>query len=212
MQEIGPVTLEGEWVRLAPLERGHGAALAAIAADEEVWRYLPAALATPADLDAWLGTAMDNAAAGTELPFVTIEKATGALAGATRLMDIQRQHRTVEIGNTWLGRAWWRSAINSEAKYLLLRHIFDTLGYQRACLKTDRLNERSQRAIERLGAVREGVLRKHMIVRDGRARDTVYYSIVDDEWPAVRARMETRLYGAAGGAHDRGDRDGARGE
>ena len=108
-------------------------------------------------------------------------------------MDIQYAHHAVEIGGTWLGRAWWRTALNSESKYLLLRHLFDAIGCRRVCFKTDLRNERSQRAIERLGAVREGVLRKHMVVQGGRSRDSVYYSIIDDEWPALRVKMEQNL-------------------
>lgn len=192
---LEPVTLEGHWVRLAPLERRHIDALAAISADEELWRLLPEPLATREDIERWVERALANAATGSELPFVTIERASGGVIGGTRYMDIRREHRAIEIGSTWLGRAWWRTAMNSEAKYLMLRHLFDVLGCRRVSLKTDGLNLRSQRAIERLGAVREGVLRKHMIVQGGRARDTVYYSILDDEWPAVKAKLEAGLYG-----------------
>lgn len=198
MIEIGPVTLEGRWTRLEPLARRHAVDLAAISADEEIWQYLPAPLATQEAVDAFVAKALAALDRGDEVPFATVERATGAVIGTTRYMDIRREHRAVEIGYTWLGRAWWRTAINSEAKYLMLRHLFDAVGCWRVSLKTDRLNERSQRAIERLGAVREGVLRKHMIVQGGRARDTVYYSIVDDEWPSIRARMESQLYGTPG--------------
>ena len=197
---IEPVTLEGRWVRLAPLERRHVDGLAAVSADEELWRLLPTPLGTRDDVAAWVEQALANAASGAEMPFVTIERASGTIIGSTRFMDIRPEHRAVEIGSTWLGRAWWRSAVNSEAKYLMLRHLFEALGCQRVCLKTDLLNLRSQRAIERLGAVREGVLRKHLIVWDGRVRDTVYYSILDDEWPEVKGRLEAGLYGSAGAA------------
>lgn len=192
--EIGPVTLEGRWVRLAPMERRHAADLARIGVDTEVWRYLTVPLSTSAEIERYVDAALAAAARGDEVPFVIADAATGEIAGTTRFMDIRREHRAVEIGNTWLGRSWWRSVVNSEAKYLLLRYLFDA-GCGRVSLKTDLLNERSQRAIERLGAVREGVLRKHMIVQGGRSRDTVYYSITDDEWPAIRARMEATLYG-----------------
>lgn len=194
MEAIVPLVLEGRFVRLEPLERRHEAALALVAVDEELWRYFTSSLATPDGLRRWIDTALDNAARGTELPFATVELATGTVAGGTRVMDIQYAHDTVEIGATWLGRAWWRTAINSESKYLLLRHLFDTIGCRRVSLKTDLLNTRSQRAIERLGAVREGVLRKHMLVQGGRSRDTVYYSILDDEWPQTRKNMERNLY------------------
>lgn len=195
MIEVGPVTLQGQWVRLAPLEQRHAGDLAAVATDREVWQYLLAPLATPADVELFVERALAAAERGEEVPFVTVDCATETVVGTTRFMDIRREHHAVEIGNTLLGRAWWRTVLNSEAKYLLMRHLFDTIGCQRVSLKTDRLNERSQRAIERLGAVREGVLRKHMIVQNGRPRDTVYYSIVDEEWPAIKARMEESLYG-----------------
>jgi RimJ/RimL family protein N-acetyltransferase len=194
---IEPVTLEGRWVQLAPLERRHVDGLAAVSNDDEVWRYISMPLRTRDEVEAWVADALANAASGAELPFVTIERASGTVIGSTRFMDIRRAHRAVEIGGTWLGRAWWRTAVNSEAKYLMLRHLFEELGCVRVCLKTDLLNLRSQRAIERLGGVREGVLRRHMIVYDGRLRDTVYYSILDDEWPAVKARLEAGLHGTA---------------
>jgi RimJ/RimL family protein N-acetyltransferase len=195
MIQIGPVTLEGHSVRVEPLSWAHEAELAPLAMDEAIWRYLPASLATTEAFHGWMDSALRAAESGTEVPFVIIDRSSGALAGSTRFFDIRPTHRAVEIGHTWLGRNWWRSVINSETKYLLLRHLFDTLGCQRVSLKTDRLNERSQQAIERLGATREGVLRKHMIVQGGRARDTVYFSILDDEWPTIRDRMERELYG-----------------
>lgn len=197
MREVEPVVLEGRFIRLEPLERRYEAALAAIAtSDGDVWRYLRYPLATPDDVHTWLDEALRSQAEGRELPFVTVERATGAVVGSTRIMDIQPPHDTVEIGGTWLGPAWRRTAINTESKYLLLRHIFDDLCCRRVTIKTDLLNTRSQRAIERLGAVREGVLRKHLIVQGGRSRDSVYYSIIDDEWPSVRALLQARLYGA----------------
>ncbi|HZS88031.1 MAG TPA: GNAT family protein [Chloroflexota bacterium] len=193
---IGPATLEGRWVRLEPLQRQHVDALAAISGDEEIWRYISMPLATHSDVATFVERALATAERGDEIPFVIIEKVTGTIVGSTRFMDIRREHRAVEIGSTWLGRAWWRTAINSESKYLLLRHLFDDVGCLRVSLKTDARNLRSQRAIERLGAVREGVLRKHMIVQNGYSRDTVYYSIIDTEWPAIRSTMERNLYGS----------------
>ncbi len=195
MREIGPVTLEGRWVRLEPLQSHHELALLAISRDEEIRRHLAATLDTPEDVHRWMEHAMVTADRGVEAPFATVEQATSLVVGTTRFMDIQPAHRTAEIGGTWLDRSKWRTILNSEAKYLMLRYLFDEVGFQRVWFKTDRLNERSQRAIERLGAVREGVLRKHMIVHGGRSRDSVVYSIIDDEWPAIRARMEKDLYG-----------------
>jgi len=195
LREIGPVTLEGRWARLEPLQPRHEPALMAISRDEEVRRHLAATLDTPEDVHRWMEHAAMAAARGAELPFATVERATGLVVGTTRFMDIQPTHRTAEIGGTWLDRSRWRTVLNSEAKYLMLRYLFDEVGFQRAWFKTDALNERSRRAIERLGAVREGVLRKHMIVHGGRSRDSVVYSIVDDEWPVIRGKMERNLYG-----------------
>ncbi len=194
MIHLEPTMLEGRWLRLEPLEPRHEAELAPLAMDREVWQYLFAPLATPKDVHDYLQQAFATAATGAEIPFAQVERVTSRVIGATRIMDIRREHDAVEIGHTWLGRSWWRSAMNSESKYLLLHHLFDAVGCKRVALKTDRLNERSQRAIERLGAVREGILRKHMIVQGGRSRDTVYYSILDEEWPAIRAKMEAGLY------------------
>jgi RimJ/RimL family protein N-acetyltransferase len=176
------------------MREDHADGLARVALDPEIWRYLPVLVADRSDVDAWVTSALENWATGTELPFVQIETESGTIIGSTRLMDIRPEHRGVEIGYTWIARPWWRTRINSEAKFLLLRYLFEEAGCVRVALKTDMLNERSQRAIERLGAQREGVLRKHMIVQGGRFRDTVYYSILDDEWPGIKARMQQELY------------------
>jgi len=141
----------------------------------------------------WIQLAAAQTEAGTSVWFAVIDTATGQAVGVTSLMDIRRGDRGLEIGGTWLTPRVWRSAVNSECKYLLLRHAFEVLGCIRVQLKTDSRNTRSQRAIERLGAVKEGVLRKHMILHDGYTRDTVMYSIVDDEWPVVKARLEATL-------------------
>jgi RimJ/RimL family protein N-acetyltransferase len=197
--DIQPVTLEGRWVRLEPLRAEHHDPLTAIAGDEEIWEWFPWPLDDEAYFRSWLESALMNARAGGELPFVIVERDTDTVAGSTRFMDIRPGDRALEIGSTWLGRRWWRTAINSEAKYLLFRHAFDTLGCLRVCLKTDALNVRSRRAIERLGAQYEGTLRKHMIVHDRRVRDSVYYSITDEEWPPIRERMASALYGEVSG-------------
>src|SRR5947209_3634098 len=157
---IEPVTLEGRWVRLEPMRLDHVPALTLVALDPEIWRYISPVLETEDDVERWARWSLDNAVLGTELPFVQIERETDTIVGSTRFMDIRPEHRGVEIGYTWLARPWWRTRINSEAKYLLLCHLFDVVRCVRVALKTDLLNERSQRAIERLGAKREGVLRK----------------------------------------------------
>ena len=189
-----PVVLEGRYARLEPLDTRHAEDLFAVGQDEAIWRYLPRPrLTSAADARQMIEAAQALAATGTQLPFAIIGKAAGRAVGSTRFLDIRRQDRGIEIGWTWLGTAFQRTPINTECKYLLLRHAFDTLGAVRVQLKTDLRNERSQHAIERLGAVREGVLRRHMMLWDGFIRDTVYYSIVDAEWPAVRGRLETFL-------------------
>ncbi|MGB8648578.1 MAG: GNAT family protein [Anaerolineae bacterium] len=186
-----PVTLTGRWVQLAPLSIDHAEDLWTVAEDEEIWRYM--LYDTPHSLQemrAIVQDALDRQAHGEVLAFTQIDRASGRAIGQTRYLDISVKDRHVEIGSTWIGRAYWRTPINTESKYLLLQHAFEELGCIRVQLKTDLRNTRSQKAIERLGAVREGVLRKNMIVRDAYARSSVYFSIVDDEWPAIKARLK----------------------
>jgi RimJ/RimL family protein N-acetyltransferase len=161
-----------------------------------VWAYLwRGAFVSVADAREWIEGALQTAAKGGECPFAIIDLATERAVGSTRYMDIAPTDRRLEIGWTWLGRNYWRSAVNTECKYLLLTHAFDSLKCLRVQLKTDLRNERSQRAIERLGAVREGVLRKHMILalKENYQRSTVMYSILDSEWPTVKAGLEAKL-------------------
>jgi RimJ/RimL family protein N-acetyltransferase len=189
MPWVEPVTLTGAHVVLEPAAERHLAGLLAAAQDDLVWTWLlwPRPR-SEADVAAMLEGERRIA-----LPFAQIESATGRAVGITTYRDVDEQHRTLEIGGTWLGRTWWRTALNTEAKLLLLRHAFETLGANRVALKTDIRNERSQAAIARLGAVREGVLRHQYIRPDGSLRDTVIYSIVPHEWPVIRARLEARL-------------------
>jgi RimJ/RimL family protein N-acetyltransferase len=199
-----PVILEGSHVRLEPLDLSHAEDLYAVGNDERIWRYMPRArLAGLADAREMIQEARAAAADGSQIPFAIIERHCNRAVGSTRYLDIRRRDRALEIGWTWLGSAYQRTPINTECKYLLLRHAFEALGAVRVQLKTDLRNEGSQRAIERLGAIREGVLRKHMSVWDGFIRDTVYYSILDNEWPGVRRRIEAlleRREGSDGGA------------
>jgi RimJ/RimL family protein N-acetyltransferase len=191
---IGPVTLEGDVVRLEPLSLAHAPGLHAAAQDASIWRWMPTKLNGPRErVERWIDAALLAQEAGTILPFATVLRASGEPVGATRYLNISRGDRGLEIGWTWLAPRVQRTAVNSECKYLLLRHAFETLGAIRVQLKTDGRNTISQRAIERLGAIREGTLRKHMILEDGYQRDSVMYSILDDEWPAVRARLEGAL-------------------
>ncbi|HLZ22169.1 MAG TPA: GNAT family protein, partial [Ktedonobacterales bacterium] len=191
---VEPVTLVGENVRLEPLELAHAEALYLAGQHPRIWDYMPVdPSASVASMRAWIAEALAAREASTQMPFAIFERATNAIPGSTRYLDISAHDRNLEIGWTWLTPAAQRTAVNTECKYLLLRHAFETLGAIRVQLKTDRRNETSQRAIERLGAVREGILRKQRIVRDGYQRDSVMYSITDDEWPAVKAGLEAKL-------------------
>ena len=190
---VGPVTLEGRHVRLEPLAMAHLAGLAEIGLDEELWRWIPVPVRTREDLAAYIETALSEQERRVSLPFALVEKTTGRAIGSTRYGSIDRTHHRVEIGWTWVGREWQRTAVNTEAKYLLLRHAFETLGCIRVELKTDSLNEKSRAAILRIGAKEEGIFRNHMITASGRIRHSVYFSIVDSEWPAVKARLESKL-------------------
>jgi len=190
---VAPVTLEGRHVRLESLGREHLVGLAAVGLDEELWRWIPTAVRTTEEMAAYIDTALGEQARGVSLPFAIVEKAKGRAIGSTRYGNIDCQHRRVEIGWTWVARDWQRTAVNTEAKYLLLHHAFEKLGCIRVELKTDSLNERSRAAILRIGAKEEGVFRNHMITASGRIRHSVYFSIVDTEWPTVKTRLETML-------------------
>jgi len=192
--KVDPVVLSGKFIRLEPLSQEHVLGLSAAGMDPTIWRYmLYGELTSLEKMADWVNDILSRAAAGTDQPFVVVHLASGRLAGATRYMDIRPAHRSLEIGGTWYGAEFQRTAVNTEAKYLLLRHAFETLGCIRVQFKADSRNERSLRAIERIGAQREGLLRNHMILSDGTYRHSVYYSILDDEWPAVKARLEEKL-------------------
>lgn len=190
---IAPVTLEGRHVRLEPLSRAHRDALVAVGLDEELWRWIPDPVRTPQEMAAYLEIALADQARGVSLPFAIVEKKSGQVIGSTRYANIERVHRRVEIGWTWVARQWQRTAVNTECKYLLLRHAFETLGSMRVELKTDSLNEKSRNAILRIGAKQEGVFRNHMITASGRIRHSIYFSIIDSEWPEVKSRLEEKL-------------------
>ncbi len=191
---VQPVTLTGAVVRLEPLSQDYADELYQVCQDPEIWRYKPLdASRSPEAFRAMIATALAAQEAGQQLPFVILDRNTGNAIGSTRYLNIMPTDYGLEIGWTWLMRSVWRTAVNTECKYLLLRHAFETLGAIRVQLKTDSRNERSQRAIERLGAVREGILRKQMILESGYQRDTVMYSIIDTEWPAVKAGLEAKM-------------------
>jgi len=190
---LAPVTLEGRSVRLEPLTSWHHAGLCEIGLDPELWRLIPYRVSTEDEMRDYIGSALAAQTAGTAMPFATVERASGRVVGSTRFMNIDVANRRVEIGATWIAKPWQRSAINTEAKYLMLRHAFETLKCIRVELKTDALNQRSRQAILRIGAREEGVLRQHMVTWSGRLRDSVYFSILDSEWAGVKADLEARL-------------------
>lgn len=189
-----PVTLEGQFVRLEPLSEAHVPALALVGIDDRIWQYMVyGQIHTEDDMRKWVQTLLDGQAAGTDLPYAIIHMASGRVAGATRYLDIRPAHQGLEIGGTWYGLEFQRSIVNTECKYLLLRYAFETLGTIRVQFKADLRNERSLRAIERIGAKREGILRNHMVLPDGVRRDSVFYSIIDSEWPEIKDRLEKKL-------------------
>ena len=191
---LEPITLEGQHVRLEPLTTAHLAGLIAAGRDRAIFRWMPVPIRTDDDIAAMLETALADQAAGTAVPFATIERATGRVVGSSRFMAIDTAHRRVEIGWTWIAPAWQRTAVNSEAKRLMLQHAFETWGCNRVEFKTDSLNVRSRAALTRLGAVEEGTFRNHMVVEGGaRLRHSVYFSITPDEWPAINAKLAERL-------------------
>lgn len=189
-----PVTLAGRHARLEPLAEPHRASLLKHGADAQIWRWMPTLRADPREsVQVWFDRAVAGMARGDVMAWAVVAIATGEAVGGTTYLDIAPADKRLEIGSTWLTPAVWRTAINTECKYLLLRHAFETLGCNRVQLKTDQRNERSQAAIARLGAVREGVLRSQMVMPDGWVRDTVMFSIIASEWPAVKARLEHLL-------------------
>ena len=193
--KVFPVTLAGRFVSLEPLCKAHIPGLAEVGLDDRIWQYMRYGIVrTKADLSAWVLDMLRLQEAGNDLPFAVIHLPGGKPVGCTRYLDIHPQDRNLEIGGTWYGIDYQRTAVNTESKYLLLKHAFESLGCLRVVFKADQRNERSQRAIERLGASKEGVLRNHVILPDGHVRSSVVYSILIEEWPQVRANLEEKLY------------------
>jgi RimJ/RimL family protein N-acetyltransferase len=189
---VEPVTLRGSSVVLEPMRSEHAEALAQVGLEPELWRWIPTAVTTLDDMRAYVAKALEEQRRGVSLPFVII--AQGQVAGSTRYGNIDLANRRLEIGWTWVAPAYQRTAVNTEAKLLLLTHAFEKLGIHRVELKTDALNQKSRTAIARLGAVEEGTFRKHIVTASGRVRDTVYYSIIDTEWPTIKRRLEKWLH------------------
>jgi RimJ/RimL family protein N-acetyltransferase len=190
---VEPITLVGRHIRLEPLSLAHHTQLCEVGLDDELWRWTVQPVSTLEEMRAYIQTALADRASGVALPFATIEKATGRVIGSTRFGNIDRVNRHVEIGWTWLGLKWQRTAANTEAKYLMLRHAFENWSCLRVEFKTDSLNTQSRAALLRLGAKVEGTFRNHMVTSSGRLRHSVYYSIIDSEWPAVKAALEQKL-------------------
>lgn len=190
---VGPVVLEGNHVRLEPLRPEHLSGLIEAGLDSEIWRWMPTPLQSPGDMRAWLEQSLEDAAGGREMPYATIARDASRVVGSTRYMNVEPRHRRLEIGWTWIAPQWQRSAINTEAKLLMLRHAFESLGALRVEFKTDALNVRSRAALLGIGATEEGTLRSHMITSNDRRRDSVYFSIIEEEWPRVRQHLEARL-------------------
>jgi RimJ/RimL family protein N-acetyltransferase len=190
---LEPTTLTGTHVRLVPLALEHVDALCAVGLDASIWRWMPMQVRGRGDMLAFVNEALAAQDTGSALAFATTLRDSGLVVGSTRFMNIALDQRRVEIGGTWIAPAWQRSGVNTEAKFLMLRHAFEAWHCMRVELKTNALNATSRAAILRLGAVEEGTFRKHMLNADGTIRDSVYFSIVDDEWPRVKARLDMRM-------------------
>jgi N-acetyltransferase len=191
---IAPVTLTGRYALLEPLSEAHIPGLAEVGVGQDFWHFmLYGDMNTEADMRNWVLDILGRAEKGTDLPFVAIDLASGRVAGATRYLNMMPKDRGLEIGGTWYGMDFQRTVINTECKYLLMSYAFEKLGAIRVQLKTDSRNERSQRAIERIGAKKEGVLRNHMILPDGYFRHSVFYSVLDTEWPDVKKNLEEMM-------------------
>jgi len=190
---LEPVTLEGQYVRLEPLSMDHYANLCEVLLDEEIGRWLPYSIATPDDMRQFIEMAVRFQAEGSSFTFATIYKSANRAVGTSRYLNIDDDSHTLEIGGTLIGKQWQRTVVNTEAKYLMLRHAFETLGCLRVQFKTDSLNTKSRNALARIGAKEEGVIRNHMICSNGRLRHSVLFSITDEEWPAVRSNLEAKL-------------------
>ena len=191
--DVHPITLTGRVVRLEPMTIEHVEELILVGLEPELWRLQSSPIQTEDDMRDYVLNALDLQRQGAALPFTIVDQTTGKIIGSTRYFDIATEHRRLEIGATWLNSAYQRTGANTEAKLLLLTHAFEILGAIRVVLKTEVLNTRSRRAIERIGAIQEGIFRKHLIATSGRVRDMVYYAIIDDDWPAVKARLASLL-------------------
>ncbi|HEX3282875.1 MAG TPA: GNAT family protein [Pyrinomonadaceae bacterium] len=192
---IEPIILSGTQIRLEPLSFDHLDGLCEVGLEPELWRWIPTAITNRDEMRAYVETALRSQAEGKAIPFATVLNETDQVVGSTRFANIDRENKHVEIGWTWIGKPWQRTAVNTEAKYLMLQHAFETLGCIRVEFKTDSLNQQSRNAILRIGAREEGTFRNHMITQSGRYRHSVYFSVIDSEWPDVKTVLEARLAG-----------------
>jgi len=194
---ISPFSLEGRYVRLEPLRPEHATLLWEVAKDHlaDLFQWIPYQLNSLEDFQTFNRQVLEEQARGLTVPFSTVERGSNQVVGTTRFMNMDLANRKVEIGSTWIAPRWQRTAVNTEAKYLMLCHAFEVWKCFRVELKTDALNQRSRQAILRLGAKEEGTLRKHMLTYNGRQRDSVYFSILDTEWPSVKTRLGAALAG-----------------
>src|ERR1700691_5692096 len=192
---VTPLTLEGSFIRLEPIRHKHAELFWQAAKDalDDIFQWIPYRMKTWEDFDHMVAKALEEEKRGDSVVFATVKRDTGQVIGSTRFMNIDRANRRVEIGSTWIIPAWQRTAVNTEAKFLMLRHAFEEWRCIRVELKTDALNQKSRNAILRIGAKEEGTLRRHVITWTGRARDSVYFSVLDTEWPQMKARLEQKL-------------------
>lgn len=194
LEIVLPLTLQGSVVRLEPVVREHAESFWEVAQNdlEEIFRWIPYSMKTPSDFQCLIDKAFEEQERGESIVFATVEQSSGRVVGSTRFMNIDRVNRRVEIGSTWIAPPWQRTAVNTEAKYLMLRHAFEVWKCIRVELKTDALNQKSRNAILRIGAKEEGTLRRHLLTWTGRVRDTVYFSILDNEWPEVKMSLDSK--------------------
>jgi RimJ/RimL family protein N-acetyltransferase len=190
---VTPLTLQGAHVILQPLSESHLDALCTVGLDADLWKWIPFQVLTRDQMLAYIRSALADQEKGISLPFATIDKPTGQVVGSTRFMNIDAPNKRLEIGSTWIAKPWQRTAVNTEAKYLMMRHAFETLGWNRVEWKTDALNTQSRNAILRLGAKQEGIFRHHIVTWTGRLRDSVYFSVIAPEWPEVKKGLEAKM-------------------
>jgi N-acetyltransferase len=191
--DVQPVILNGNVVCLEPLRADHLSDLCAVGLESSLWKLIPTKVTDENSMNAYIQTALEDQRKGSALPFITRERSSGSIVGSTRFGNIDINNRRAEIGWTWIAPKWQRTVVNTEAKLLMLTHAFETWCCIRVELKTDALNERSRNAILRIGAKEEGIFRKHVICDDGRFRDSVYFSIIDTEWPTVKTELLKKL-------------------